>query len=217
MFGGNTFGTDGWMALGYILIFFFYAIVSVVEVVAWITWIVGDPVFAAFWVGNVGFWGATTVLWVPSLFFLMHFILPTSLGGLNLVATAANFSNDVFYTIFNFVFFAILALAHIMFTQPFLDHLKTMKGGCVCDNTIVIDVTKSEEENEAANKEACEEQCPPIAEKCYARGAFESASDYWKRCEGPDAPAEGEEGEGEEGEGEGEDAPADDDTSDADF
>ena len=193
--------TAGWMAAMYMSFFFAYLAVSVVELVAWILFKMGNPGLALLWVPLVGFWGSLILYAFPFVFALLHIILKTTGGGLDGTSTAAYYTNDLILgLIIGGVSWITHGLLHVLFTARFVAHAKTfLEAECVCTGEA------PEELAEDADDEAKEAYAAAVKE-------YEAAcEEELAKCEAEKAAAkkEGEEGEGKE-EGEEETAEGDD-------
>ena len=187
--------TAGWMAAMYMSYFFAYLIVSVVELVAWILFKMGNPGFALLWVPLVGFWGTIILYALPPIFALLHIILKTTAGGLDGTSTAAYYTNDLILgLIIGGILWVVHALIHILFTGRFVAHAATfLKKECVCEEAKELgeDATEEEIAEEKARAEAqCKEDCPPAEEeaaegeeggeeKATEEGGDDSENDSW--------------------------------------
>jgi hypothetical protein len=68
----ETNGDYIYLAASLLFTFFGYLIVSVIELIAWIFYIIGEPNFFAFYAGVVGYYGSLVMYVIPVMFAIMH-------------------------------------------------------------------------------------------------------------------------------------------------
>ena len=76
---GEYGGTKVFLGVSLILSFFFYAIVSVVELVAWVMYMFDTMEFARFYFRTVGYWGSLIFYSMPALFAFVQVITQDTL------------------------------------------------------------------------------------------------------------------------------------------
>jgi len=163
--------TVGWAAAMYASFFFAYLIVSVIELVSWILFKMGNPGFALLWTPLVGYWGSIILYAFPVISAFLHIVLKVGSGGLGGTSTSAFYTNDLILgLIIGGISWIAHALIHILFTARYVAHAATfVKAECVCDAEApeelgedADDDAKAEyDEAVAAYDAACLEQCPP--------------------------------------------------------
>ena len=163
--------TVGFAAAMYLSFFFGYLIVSVVELVAWILFKMGNPGFALLWVPLVGFWGSLVLYAFPVVFALLHIVVDVGKGGLGGTSTLPFYTTDLILgCIVGGISWIAAGLIHVLFTGRFVAHAATfVKAECMCDAEAPEELGEDADEDAkaeydeavAAYDAACLEQCPP--------------------------------------------------------
>jgi len=212
MFSNLSSSTYGLQALAELLNLIFYAVVSVVELVAWIVWMAAaDGSFAKLWFGIVGYWGSLIAYVVPPVIALLHALLATGSGGLGGTAATVGFTHDLFLLIAGAVVWIAAGLLHILFWPRFMAHIDAQP--CVCSMEMPEEMEEDADdemkekhaEMMAEYKKTCHEECPPKMECDLEKEEEESDEDHMARCKEAMAAKEGEDGEdgGDESAGDG--------------
>ena len=119
--------TRGFVAASYFTTFLFYLLVSVTEMVAWFVYLEGDGMFAALYMGLVGYWGSIVLYILPWLFALFHFTAPVTNGGIAGAMGNLSTGTDLFMLIGGFCFWIIHMALHIMFVPRFVNHVAAIQ------------------------------------------------------------------------------------------
>lgn len=162
---GDVIGDYRYLSLSLFLNWIFYFVVSVMEMIAWAFYLVGDMQLAALWFGTVGYWGTLIAYVIPPLFAIIH--IADKLKG---ETGAWPGSYCLFLIIPEIIMWIAGGVLHVFFAPAFIQHIIAQKPPtCQCDLTEVADLTEDADEEEKAVWEAakaeraraCEQQCPP--------------------------------------------------------
>lgn len=155
------------MAAGYVSNFIAYFFVSVLELIAWVIFMVhGD----GYMLRTMSDWFYYCfLLYAPAWIFPMfHLYLPLTDGGLANPYPQVEFqSNDVFLFVTGLSMWAYIGIIHIIYTKPMKEHLVAIATDCKCQpwTTNVEEVgPKAKEFIEKLSQAACQAMCPPEAE-----------------------------------------------------
>jgi len=102
--GSKTVGLTAWT---YFLSFFMILIIHVIEIVAYILYMNGDPYLYGVWARTVGFYGSIFGLFIPLLLIILQLALPVASGGLSPYGANTEFSSNA---IFNLIGLLVLWL-----------------------------------------------------------------------------------------------------------
>jgi len=119
---GNT--RYGWTAASYFAAFFIYALVSVIEFIAWFFYIGGATGWFGWWVASFGWWGSVLGLILPWLFAVFQLSFPTTSGGLPSINSDFG-ANAVFLIVINLTMWVINTVLHVIMTPRLLCHINS--------------------------------------------------------------------------------------------
>jgi len=111
----ETNGVYIYLAASIMFTFFNYLIVSAVELVAWIFYLLGQPYFFGWWVSIVGYYGSVVLYVIPVLFAIMHIAIT-----LNGTITATPGAYCVFLISIGTFFWLLNAFVHIFYADKLL-------------------------------------------------------------------------------------------------
>lgn len=178
-------GGQGWMAAGYVSNFIAYFFVSVLELIAWIIFMVNGDGYMLNLMADWFYY--CFILYLPAWIFPMfHLYLPIKDGGLaNPYPQVPYQSNDVFLFVTGLAMWAYIGIIHLIYTKPLKEHLVAISTDCKCNPwapTVDEVGIKAKEFIEKVAKEACLAMCPPEAElaRMAAAEAKQSAIDQFK-------------------------------------
>jgi hypothetical protein len=121
MLGSSRYG---WTAASYASAFLGYALVSVIEFIAWWFYIAGATGWFGWWVASVGWWGSVLGLVLPWLFAVFQLSFPTTSGGLPSVGSEFG-NNAVFLIVINLLMWILNAVLHVIMTPRLLCHINS--------------------------------------------------------------------------------------------
>ena len=113
---GST--THGWTAAAYLVTWFVYGMVSVVELFGWSFWAIGNPgsdCFYKFYASTVGYWLALYGGILPWIFPVLQLVLPDTTGGLGGNVGAEYGLNCIYLIVANGIMWIVTSLLHIIF------------------------------------------------------------------------------------------------------
>jgi len=142
-----TDGAYGWVAASYFSFFWGYLLVSFLELIAYILFMVDLTDMMRYLLGNWFFY-CFIIYTFPWIFALLHIVLPIKQGGL---ASPTNprtqfLTNDWFLMIVGILMWAYQSIIHISFTQRLIDHIDGQNTECRCDPFVPSGLESGEKE-----------------------------------------------------------------------
>jgi len=184
---GEANGTYTYFALGLMLNWLFYALVSAVEFIAWVLYLNGSDYFAAWWFSTIGYWGSIIGLPLPWIF--MSVYIGDTLKGVTNVFPG---TWAIFVLVMTLLMWITFATLHIVYVPDFLAHIAALpKPKCKCSLPLVTPAAEdASEEEKAAVKRAedereylCSYECKAKAGDCpLAKEEGQSQAEYEAAC-----------------------------------
>jgi hypothetical protein len=119
---GEPSGPYVYLSWSVFFTFWGYMIVSMIEFVAWIVYLVGGPGFFSIYTSIVGYWGVTVVYAMPVIFAVLHVAIT-----LESRVTASPGSYCLFLIIGGTIFWMLNVVLHVVYTPQLGAYAKTIQ------------------------------------------------------------------------------------------
>jgi hypothetical protein len=119
----QTNGEFIYLAGSLLFTFFTYMVVSVVELIAWIFYMIGEPGFFAWYASVVGLYGSIVLYNIPVMFAIMHIAIT-----LKMTITATPGSYLIFLIAVGSVFWILNVFVHVYFSERLVMEVRRQVG-----------------------------------------------------------------------------------------
>ena len=161
--------------------------VSLVELIAWIYWVLKDGALFGWWTSTIGWWGSVLGMPLPTLFAIFQIVFTTEMGGFegNYLQEVGEFS--LWLVIVSGFVWLFSGLVHVIYGPRLLAQINPeVNKDCMCDKVTPLNPLSSPEEKaayEALQVAICYTKCPPKKPFCpLKKGKDQTYDDYVAKC-----------------------------------